>query len=65
MTRLQLSRACKAAPTLTKPTQPKVRATPFALDIPGCIPSAFPDKTVYVCASRFRTPDCDFTIKPW
>ena len=69
MTRLQLDRACKAKPTPTKPTQSKVRATPFAFDIPGWIPSTFtvkiPRKAVYVCASRFRAPDCDFTIKPW
>jgi len=65
MTRLQLDRACKAKPTPTKPTQSKVRATPCAFDIPGWIPSTFTVKTVYVCASRFRAPDCDFTIKPW
>jgi hypothetical protein len=65
MTRLQLDRACKAKPTPTKPTQSKVvYSHPFSFD--RCpLPFAVARKTVYVCASRFRAPDCDFTIKPW
>jgi hypothetical protein len=67
MTRLQLHRACKANPSPTKPTQSKVvYSHPFSFD--RCtMPTAFAvaRKPVYVCASRFRAPDCDFTIKPW
>jgi hypothetical protein len=72
MTRHQPTRSCKKSwtkPTWTKPTKSKVHKTPFAFDMPGWLPSTFtvkmPRKTVYVCASRFRADDCDFTICPF
>ena len=73
MARLNLARSCnkpKVAKVVkvAKVAQPVAAYShPFSFDrcCIDCVAVAPVQATVYRCASRFRTDNHDFTIKPW